>query len=60
MPYANRKVTNALNAVNSPGRGGRTKFEEMKTFEIHERRNNGLKRERDEFMYKLYSDKAEE
>ena len=43
LPYADRKVTNALNAINSPGRGGRTKFEEMKTFETHERRNNGLR-----------------
>ena len=60
LPYADRKVTNALNALNSPGRGGKTKFEELKSFDIQERRNNGLKRERDEFMWKLYSEKAEQ
>ena len=59
LPYASRRNTTSLNAINSPGKGGKTQFEDLRGLETHLQRNQELKEERDLYMDALYKEREE-
>jgi tetratricopeptide (TPR) repeat protein len=52
-----RKDNSSLQAMQSPGRGGKTKFELLRGIDAHQQRCQSLLAERDDFLMSLYAEK---
>ena len=52
-----RKDNSSLRAEQSPGRGGKTKFEQLRGLDAHNQRCQSLLSERDDFFLSLYAEK---